>query len=986
VGNILRPAGGLKWNPDADIAGAPPGTLLRADNTVGDRSGSRALRAGSEPVYTGFQDLLVNDLYSTTLQGVSWLMAGVSNRVYANGVPVGSPFEPPTTDIAFGDDAYQVFAARGKTRKKWDGIQLHNWSIAAPSLAPLVSAENLTSVTVASFDSAEAPALVANEGTRTFVANFAGTANAAVQLAADAGTGRASISKKFVSDQDYLNVGGLTGGGTDLFDIRVWFEDWRKVDKVTVMFGLGVGTDPFLDDYYYFDFNIRNPDTVNIKDPASNAASAYGIAASKSLKSLTPQEITNVRNPTEAGEILRRLGRFAGPRSTERRDAQEASPAWGHLTVTRGQFNRIGATAGKNWTTVRGFKVVYTVVPGSGKVANFDDAVWTGGGSLALTGEFTVGYRFARRFKLANETLVYYELSPMSPISNKITLNQQALEVTIPSTALAGKDPQVDEVWGYIQGGWLDTYYRFVILPATVQTGMTIDDIWMPIGGDFNSPEKRTRLTSWGFTLAPGSGSASTDVVFTSGLSEIEILIDNETYTPGTMPVPENVVGIAGPWNGRMFVLDSQGYLWPSGSSPSSFSAYHAIDLRKYGNPFWVVKTSGGITVGLSGDIVRIAGTGDESDDKLVVDLYGEPLNVGNPPFGNAILVDGNTIIYRSVDGFMALTGGTLRPLPFAGTSLLWRNQTRHGLQPIRIFGGGRFRLETDNGIVYAIVTEGASSVLPTSIWAYYPSTEEWCRFTYPFVPLSIHRDNLGRLLVGTNQGSIIEIETGIQDSSAGIPIQIVTPLDDGGNPLIRKDAVDFQLHVDTGNTTGYIQFARDGEGFGPGPGIPFYTQFMKVWRANVRNIGTFTKLQYRITGTFNVFACVAYNTSFRARPQERMALDTGYIVPPEKGDMAWINEVEVDCITPDQLNLLIYRDDILWTTLPILTLPNVRTQYRTQVPRGTKAYRLRLVLETVHESGCMDPGFEAYDIRVRHRRTGNFTSLFNGGGDGDAT
>ena len=984
MANMLRPAGGLKWTPDADLAGAPPGTLLRADNTVADRLGARALRAGSEPVYTGFQDTLVESLYSAGIQGGNqWLMAGAGTRVYINGAPQAPVFDFATgsPSIVFGDDAYQIFAARGKTRRKWDGSQFHNWSIAAPALAPIVTAENLTSVTVSSFDSAEAPALVTNEGTSSFVANYAGTANSAKQLNPDAGTGRGSMSKKFVSDQDYLNVGGLTGGSTDLFDIRVWFEDWRKVDKVTIMFGLSTGTDPFLDDYYYFDFNVRNPDTVNIKDPASNAASAYGIAASKSLKVLTPQEITNVRNPAEAGEILRRLGRFAGPRSSERRDAQEASPAWGHLTVTRGQFNRVGATAGRNWTTVRGFKVVYTHVPGSAKAAQFDDAAWTGGGSLALTGEFTVGYRFARRFKLANETLVYYELSPMSPISPKITLNQQALEVRIPSAALAGKDPQVDEIWGYIQGGWLDTYYRFVILPAAVQTGMTIDDIWMPVGGDFTTPEERAHLTSWGFSLAPGAGAANTDVVFTSGLSEIEILIDNEVYTPGTMPVPENIISIAGPWNGRMFALDSQGYLWPSGSSPSSFSAYHAIDLRKYGTPYWVVKTSGGITAGFSGDVVRIAGTGAESEDRLVVDLYGEPLNVGNPPLGFAVLVDGNTIIYRSADGFMSLTGGTLRPIPFAGTSLLWRGQARHGLQPLNL-SAGRFRLETDNHIIYAIVTEGTAT-LPTSVWAYDPNLEQWYRFTYPFVPVCIHRDPLGRLLVGTNQGSIIEIEVGSQDSGLDIPINILTPLDDGGNPLSRKVAVDFQLHVDTGNTAGLIQFAKDGEGFAPG--VSFYTQFQKVWRANIRNIGVFTKLQYRITGSFHIFYCVAYGTSFRSRPQERMALDAGYIVPPEKGDMAWINEVEVDCISADQLRLLIYRDDVLWATLPLAITPGVRSQSRTQVPRGTKAYRLRLVLETLHESGCMDPGFEAYDLRVRHRRSGNFTSLFAGGGDGDA-
>ena len=67
--NLLsRPIG--KWTPDADEVGAPEGVLLRADNTVPDETGARALRAGSAPLYEGFQEQRVESLYGTEIDGV----------------------------------------------------------------------------------------------------------------------------------------------------------------------------------------------------------------------------------------------------------------------------------------------------------------------------------------------------------------------------------------------------------------------------------------------------------------------------------------------------------------------------------------------------------------------------------------------------------------------------------------------------------------------------------------------------------------------------------------------------------------------------------------------------------------------------------------------------------------------------------------------------------------------------------------------------
>lgn len=967
--NLFSRSSGLKWFPDADPVNAPENALLRCDNTVADERGSRALRLGSETIYSDLQAQRVQSLHSTTLQGVHWRMAGIDNRVYANGIPLGGEFDGDG-DIVFGDDSYQVLAARGRTRKKWDGSVFHEWSIAAPNLPVTLEAVDAITASVASFASGESPGFTTNEGTSAHVAGYEGTSNAAFSLTPDLGTGRASASKKWASDQNFLDIGGEPASGTDLFDFRVWMEDWRKVDKITVMFGLGTGTDPYIDDYYYFDFKIRDQDTVNIKDPASNAAAAYAIASTKSLNTLTPKQVTNVRSPAQAGEILKRLGRFAGPRSTERRDALEASPAWGHLTVTRGQFNRVGGTEGKNWSTVRAFKVVVNLLPGSTESIYFDEAVWTGGGARALTGTFTVGWRFARRFFLADSTEVYYELSPMSPISEEVTLNQQVIRVTLPAAALSAKDPQVTEVWAYIQGGWLDTYYRFAILPADPQSGMTIDEISAPTGNDFDSPEKRVRLTSWGFTNVEGAGSASADIIFTGGVSELEIIIDNEVYVPGSMPVPENVVGIAGPWNGRIFVLDDEGYLHPSSpTSPSNFSAYHAIDLRKYGTPLWVALTGAGIVAGFSKDIIPIAGTGDESEDRVIVDLYGDPLNTGSPPVDASFMVDGNTIIYRAADGFMALSGSTFTPVSYGGTSLLWRGESRFGVEAVNL--DGRFRLGTDNHFIYALIPEGEDDD-PTALWRW--DGQEWARFVYPFTPLSIIRESSGALVVGCADGSIREIETGLQDDDTSIDVTILTPVMNGGDPLRRKDSIDFQVHAHTGGNFGTVGFYKDGAASATST-MQFATSRPNVYRSDITDLGTFLRLQLEITGSFGIFLLHGFNVSFRMRPQQVMALDLGYIIP-KGGDLAWLTEAEIDCITRADLSLLIYKDDTLFRTLSVPITATGRTVTRVPLPKNTKSRRLRLVWKTTNDAGEDDPGFEPYGFRVRHRGSGNMTDL----------
>jgi len=980
---MFRTTSGWRWHPDADSVNAPDGVLLHATNTIPDATGARVLRRGSRDIYTGFADLNVNALYSPILQGTKYRFAGVDDQVYRDGMSFGTAFDG-SGDISFGDDAYQAFFARGTTKKKFDGSNFYNWGIDAPAYAPTLSAIDAITETVATFDSGESPAFTIHEGTSNFVSDYDGNANSALELIPSSDA-VASASKKFSSDQDYLDIGGSVGSNTDLFDVRVHLAKPKKVDKVTIMFGLGTGTDPFVDDYYYFDFDLKNDVETGLKDPRVNSVDAYTASTERLLSVLTPDEVTNVRSPAVAGDVVKRLTELRGGTTVPRRDTQSASPAWGHFTVSRGQFKRVGTTSGRNWKTVRGFKIAYNVSSGSTDSAYFDDAIWTGGGARSLNGNFRVGYRYARQYLDAAGAEIYTELSPMSPISDDLNLAQQTLQVTIPAAALTAKDAQVDQIWIYMYGGWLDTYYRVAITNAAPASGMTIDEISSRRGGttNFDQPEERARLTSHGFSLAPGAGSGSSDLQIAIFKSELDALIENEPFEPGSVGPPDNVIGIAGPWRKRMFVLTSEGWLYvSSGKRPSSFSVYHAIDLRRYGDPYWVIEAGEQIYIGCSKDIIRIAGSGNLDAGGVLVDLYPQEMSVANPPVDASAATDGNAIIYRSGDGPMMLNGASLQPIPFAGTSLLWKNRERHNIEPLNTLDG-RFRFEVDNHNLYMLAPEGEDSPeIPSKVWKYMPDHQQWCRFDYEHGVLSIWREYDGTLLVGTSDGRVREIESGTGDNEGGIYVDILTPIDDGGNALGRKDAADLQIHVDTGGSVGRVEFFNDGDTLGT-TSVLFTTTQEEVYRASLASLGTFLKTQANFTGSFTSFSLQAFGISYRQRPQQVMRLDTGHIIPPEGGDLAWINQVELDTYSPVDLQMLVYKNGTLHDTVPITVDPNERDVYTLVPRRGTKGRRLQLIFVTTNNAGQGDVGFEPYGIRVRHVGTGNWTELPVGSGDG---
>jgi len=1004
VQNLFKP-GGLAWRPDANEINAPEGVLLRADNMVPDEDGALSVRRGSRELYNfpaGTED--IHSLYTYEgSDGNTYRMMAADDQVYKNPgpgnhtahwevrigeaagftmytqfnytggswekdyaatgdvgpVPFTTLWEGPTGndyiaglvttlepvnfnvdfagtgDIAFGDDHQQSFMARSTTKKKFDGKSFLNWGIPKPSAAATLSATAPSSLSLASFAQADSPAYStgASPATLAYVTGADGTASGAAELTpgiANAVT-FAQIYRTFASDQDFLDIGGLGGSDQDIFDITVRMEDPGHVKFITLLFRLddpavvpGAGG---VEDQYQFVFYPKTGQVVEARDPVAEGQTVYEANITSSLSPVDPKDKPRENTPAEVKEIIA----ATGGQSTVADGTVTTPPAgeWVHFSVARGQFSRLGTTTGRDWSTVTQIALEIRKDDGYlGKVA-LDNLIVYSAGEGTLTGEYTVVYRWVR------ETDRYYELSPPSDPSTAILLYANQLKATISGATQTAADDQVTAVWVYVFGGFLDTYYRAATAVADPQL--------------------------------------STDLEVSISKNEITILTENERLEPYTDEPLDNIISIAGPWNGRLFTFTSEGYCYPSlQNTPNLFNTYQVIDLSNQGDPLWMVKTSSGIHCGCERDVIFLAGTGDEDSDRVVIDLYPHPLNLGTPPVDKATFVDGNSILYRATDGLIMLASQGLTHVPDDGMRLLWRGQTRHGVSALNTLTG-RFRMTVDNKIMYVLAPEGATADEGTQvIYRLDLGKGQWSRMLFPNALLSIFNEPDGTLIAGTNDGKLLELEYGTGDANSVKPtVTLWTPFVDGGNPLVRKDSFDMQFHTDTNGNTATVNVYKDGAASSTAA-YTFSTSIPQAYRIQAEDVGTFIRAQLRVTGTFDEFQLSSLNMTYRQRPEHMVYLDTGYLQGNDPSDVIWLQEVEVDANSPSDLEVLVYLDDRLYTTESVTVTANVRTVYRVPLPRGCKSRRPRIVVRTTAADGAGEIGFDPYFVRVRTRSSGN--------------
>ncbi len=239
--------------------------------------------------------------------------------------------------------------ARGTVKRKHNGTDITNWGIAKPTEAGKLTAVDPYTSVLATCAQTENPGFTATVGTitGTYPTGADGVANGALEITPNAGSGLFSFAKTFTADSDYSTIAGYTEDPQDLFDIVIWIARPDQVKSITVDVGVSSSaTDKFLDRYTH---------TFSVESLGLKPKRAIRSAIQEALAEAGTPETPVTIEPEVHGGPVGPVVEFPAPAT---------NPGWGHFTVERGNFARIGATTGRGWNTVTALRIHGTVTPG----------------------------------------------------------------------------------------------------------------------------------------------------------------------------------------------------------------------------------------------------------------------------------------------------------------------------------------------------------------------------------------------------------------------------------------------------------------------------------------------------------------------------------------------------------------------------------------------------------------------------------------------
>lgn len=873
----------LGWQPSSDAFNAPKNALLRADNLMLDEVGALTLRQGSAKINSSaFSDTDVHSLFTTTLSSTRYRMSGATSAAYANGSSIATGFAGTATDdISFGAHMGQILMARSTTKKKYDGTTVRTWGIAAPNAAATLTALSADSKVFASCASTESPAMTSNEGTQAFAADKAGTANAAVELTPDATTGRATSTKTFASAQDYTTYDAAqTGTDDDLIEFYAYVTEPQYMDRITLM--IDVNDALFQEDYYYYEFVNGQPFEVAL---TTNEFLASNYTAEG-------YDRDDVRSRLETREL----------ESTFRNDEPVSNSGWVHFSVPRGKMNRVGSTAGKNWSTVWAVRITFVgLAGGSGAACRFDDIKIIGGAERPLTG------RYKAMVVAAYNSGTYVALSAPSAVSAEIEVKAQGIRATVGAGVITALDSQVNELHLYLMGGRLNGFYRY-----TVKTG------------------------------GPFSGAQTIDA---TSSDRTALIADIRLETDNTTP-PDSIIGIEGPHFDRTLCLTST-HIYPSRRlNPDSFSSGEAVRVGDAAETaLWIKKLNEALYVGTTRDVYRIDGDWTPLADGTI-NISKRPLGVGNPPISAAVAVgpvgSGDILVYLTAAGWKVL-GGPL--LTIDAVDLLWRGFTRHGVSSVAIATStARFRCAISKNVLFALTPEGSDTTSTVRIHAYHFARQRWYRFVYPQAFRSLYAEPDGTLIAGDSSGFVRTLDQATkQDDGSNIAVVMWTPVDDNGEPWNYKDAENIHLRLDTGDATATVNFHLNGND-ASSRSETFAQTATDTDVTDISSTAQFTQLQLRVTGSFSTFTFRGYRVNYLDNPTPLVLHDTGFIdLSPDI--LKWVRRIRVKAKSNVNMTLTPYWDGTAGTARSITATVGKPTVYEVPLGREDKGKVARVVV-----------------------------------------
>ena len=749
------------WIASDDAINGRKNGLLRMDNLTLDEGGIVSLVRGTQKVSNTAFGSQIDTIYSRYINSKKLRYVaegGTVKRNYGAGnseivFDVNTVTGQPAGRAVFGTGFGHNFINLGAAKKKDNGTNLDSLLIAHPEgfnigvptpSAPTLAVQAPPSKDVSFKDGATNMAdweAFENGVTYNDAGGYVWIDNNATTL-----RGIAQVGRTVAVTLNTLSLSSGTGNDEDIFSMNVRVSEPNKLVKIILEFLLEIPEAPgapvftaTVSNYYWFEWNARATSSV-FSDPANPDNLPYDI---------TPAELERLRNEAVPDNIILETLVRSGP------------DGWTNFNCKRGQFRRVGNDDAKDWTVVKGVRVIF--VGTDGLNIAFRDLKFEGGSSGPLTGF----YKYRQVDCYQNDD--YLSQSKGSVESAEVFVRSASIQVTYAVTS----GTQVNRVRFYRAGGNTQGYYLV----------------------------KEVDLTS----VATGSYN------FVDALSDTDAILDRtieNTFNP-FREVSPNFTDIACQYFERNLYLTDFELIASVKNDPDTYDTRHTIKIcgnQGEFNLFIAKVASSVLLIGTTNDIYEV--TGDFAEIEIdtgitILDTKIRALGIKRPPVSRAYTVEGGALIYLAEDGWRILAGSQ-SDLLTGETWMLYNKSNRHGVPYLSL-------PITDNVNIYCGITKGKfyasmfniSSEYMFHIYDFKTKTWQGPYRNTTYRPKALYIEEDGTILVGTDSSGdkfLRIFDTGtLVDGVSNQAFQFLTTFDDGGTPNNRKDSSTLVLEIDTG-------------------------------------------------------------------------------------------------------------------------------------------------------------------------------------------
>lgn len=732
--------GGISLLPPADLIDDLDSRDL--SNMKTDQAGMLRSRAGSSNIHTGLGNA------HSQLKSGSNLYVGGATALYRAGVSIATVYDGnPMGLVAWRGF---VFAMNRNdpvgftSAVKDSGSAVSRWIPALPAAAPVVTVGAEVKTDITTFDNTE---------------TWTGSSGLTVSFdAADKKEGTHSLKCVFTDAGVYtvqrtglalnLNlVGGQTADDDDLFRIWVKVDDFKQIVAVNLVIDVSVGS-TFDSDYY----QVRLPRRKIRKAKGSWVLlEIRRLASDQDILLVDPDEVQTgfLRSIINAPIVDRESGEFGDLPIAARTAISQNTLA----------FERVGTTAGRDWSTVTGIRL--EIEADGSTTCRFDDMDVFGSVSGRIEGK---RIQFYYTYVTADG-----QESDHSPASTATKFKRRSADVAL----IASGEAQVTGIHVYRTGGTLGAVYR---VTETAEANTT---------HSFIDTSKDSTVTALGLIMET----------------------DHDD--------PPAAAGLIGPFFGRLIAFSSAANLnrfWWSAVNrhhfPNADSATTGnwADIGDKNTAILQMTQHNRILYAYKADsIYRIVGDPDGQEggiDKTQVKMG----IVG----ARAVCVGDDGIYFVSQEGVYRFNGDSavkisqkIDPIFKGVTTTLATGITVPGIDSTN---KGLAAIEYIQGRLYVSYPASGSSSNDVMVVCDL-ATNRWYRDTRGYS--SLYYDG-SILRGGTNGGTVQQLETGTTDAGSNIAVIYHSKDIDCGIPDALKTFEDLIIEADTGGATLTVVVYRD--------------------------------------------------------------------------------------------------------------------------------------------------------------------------------